>query len=347
MTGTSQQERRLAALAQLGFERVRATPVSLEAVQVDRRTCKVVATKPAMGTMVSLSLLAPSQDQGETAVGRTFEEMDRLIAVFDRYDGASAVTRLNETGRITVPPPELKDVISRAVGYHSLSAGGFDISVAPLVDLYKSRLRQQLPTSSEVREALELVGSRHIEVSGRHVGFARSGMRVTLDGIAKGYIVDAMARMLEQCHVKNYLIEAGGDIRVRGTKEQRRLWTVAVQDPAKSGSFPDVIELQAGAVATSGAYEASFDAAGEHHHIVDSDTGRSPQHSSSVSVLAPSAMAADALATTVFLLEPRCGVEFVENLAGCECLVIGRDGGVLKSPGWPSADPIRRGEVEA
>jgi thiamine biosynthesis lipoprotein len=347
MMATSQQERRLADLAELGFERVRATPVSLETVSVDRRICKVIATKPAMGTLVSLSLLARSQDQGEMAVGRALEQMDRLITVFDRYDGASAVSQLNQAGLITAPPPELKDLISRAVRYHKLSAGGFDISVAPVVDLFKNRLRGEPPTGSEVCEALELVGTRHIEVSRRHIGFARSGMRVTLDGIAKGHIVDAMARVLEQCRVKNYLIEAGGDIRVRGTREQRRPWTVAVQDPGKSGLFPDVVELNAGAVATSGAYEASFDAAGEHHHIVHSHSGRSPQHSSSVSVLAPNAMAADALATTVFLLEPRRGIEFVANLAGCECLVVERDGGVLKSPGWPSAEPTSRGKAEA
>jgi thiamine biosynthesis lipoprotein len=80
---------------------------------------------------------------------------------------------------------------------------------------------------------------------------------------------------------------------------------------------------------------------------VHSHSGRSPQHSSSVSVLAPNAMAADALATTVFLLEPRRGIEFVANLAGCECLVVERDGGVLKSPGWPSAEPTSRGKAEA
>jgi len=338
MTSTSQSEKRLAALMELGFERVRATPVSVEITPVDRRTCKVVAARPAMGTLASLSLLARSQDQGETAARRAFEEMDRLIAVFDRYDGASAVSRLNETGHLVGPPPELRDLIARAVRFHNLSAGGFDISVAPLVDLFKKRLRAEPPAAAEVRQALELVGTRHIEVSRRHIGFARSGMRVTLDGIAKGRIVDAMARMLEQYRVKNYLIEAGGDIVARGTKEHQRPWTVAVQDPGKSGFFPDVIELKAGAVATSGAYEASFDAAGEHHHIVHSDTGQSPQHASSVSVLAPSAMAADALATTVFLLEPNRGIEFVENLAGCECLIVERDGRVAKSRGWPSAD---------
>lgn len=347
MTATSQQERRFAALARLGFERVRASPVALETIPIDRRTRKVIATKPAMGTLVTLSLLVRSQDRGETAVRHAFEEMDRLIAVFDRYDGASAVAQLNDAGRILAPPPELSDLISHAVGYHNVSAGGFDISVAPVVDLFRNRLPDGLPTSSEVREALELVGTRHIEVSRGHIGFARSGMRVTLDGIAKGYIVDAVARILEQCRVRNYLVEAGGDIRVSGTKERKQPWTVAVQDPGKAGLFPDVIELRTGAVATSGAYEASFDAAGEHHHIVHSGTGRSPQHNSSVSVLAPSAMAADALATTVFLLEPRRGVEFVKNLAGCECLIIERDGRVLKSPGWPSADPTRRGKVEA
>ena len=100
-------------------------------------------------------------------------------------------------------------------------------------------------------------------------------------------------------------------------------------------------------MATSGAYEACFDSVGEFHHIVFSDSGRSPQFSASVSVVAPSAMAADVLATTVFLLEPTRGIEFVRRRTGCECLVIGHDGENFTSPGWPSANRTRRGKAEA
>ena len=93
-------------------------------------------------------------------------------------------------------------------------------------------------------------------------------------------------------------------------------------------------------MATSGGYEKYYDQKREHHHIFAADTGRSPQHSSSVTVVAPTAMAADALATSVFLMSPRQGVEFVNRLRDCECLVIGNDGDQIRTRGWRSATPV-------
>ena len=162
---------------------------------------------------------------------------------------------------------------------------------------------------------------------------------MTLDGIAKGYIVDQIARHLERHRVRHYLVEAGGDIRVRGSRGQGQPWRIAVQDPDKPPSFPDTIELSRGAVATSGGYEEYYDPECEHHHIVSADTGLSPQHGRSVTLTAPSAMAADALATSVFLMEPRAGLQFVDALRGCECLLVGHDGAQMRSKGWRSAAP--------
>ena len=166
-------------------------------------------------------------------------------------------------------------------------------------------------------------------------------MGVTLDGIAKGFIVDRVAESLGGQGLENYLINAGGDIRAAGTKEEKQPWTVAVQDPAKNGEFPDVIHLSDGAVATSGSYEVYFDRERTFHHIVNSRTGRSPNLNASVSVVAPSSMAADALATTAFVMEPDDGLAFIDALRGCECLIIDKDGRELKSKRWKSADHLR------
>ena len=95
------------------------------------------------------------------------------------------------------------------------------------------------------------MGSKNIEVKESTIAFKRTGMGVTLDGIAKGHIVDCFAMALQEQGITSYLINAGGDIRSAGTKEKRLPWTVAVQDPLKRNNFPDVIELVDGAVATS------------------------------------------------------------------------------------------------
>lgn len=347
MTHTPKVAPQFAALAELGFECVSAPQASVEIIPTDDGVIKAIASRPAMGTLVSLTLLTGARARAEEAIGRAFEEMDRLIAVFSHYDPASATSQLNSAGTLERPPRELAHVVSRSLRYNRLSNGAFDISVAPVVELFKGCPAGSLPSQSEVREALELVGVQHVDVSRKRLRFDRSGMRLTFDGIAKGYIVDAMARVLGRHRIKHYLIEAGGDIRASGTKERKLPWTVAVQDPERSGHFPDAIQLVEGAVATSGSYERYFDPDRQHHHIVDSQLGVSPRFSASVSVIAPDAMAADALATTVFLMPPEAGVKFVEALRGCECLLIGRDGMQVKSKGWPSTGPTRKGKVEA
>ncbi|MFQ6046353.1 MAG: FAD:protein FMN transferase [Gemmatimonadales bacterium] len=340
MPETSITARKLAALEKMGFERVDLSPVTTDAVRLDRKTFKVTSTRPAMGTLVSISALARSRERAEEAIGRALEEMDRLIGVFSRFEGASAITTLNDAGRLDDSPPEFSHVLSRSIEYHALSSGAFDVTVEPLVELFRGRLdaiTPREPSSVEIMEALELVGSRNVVLSPRGVRFAREGMGVTLDGVAKGYIVDAMGRVLADRGIGSYLINAGGDIRAGGLKEKRRPWTVAVQDPSKSGSFPDTIHLTDAAVATSGSYEIYFDRDRMYHHIVSSKTGMSPNLSAGVSVVAPSAMAADALATGVFVMEPERGIELIDSLSGCECLIIGEDGTQLKSRGWRSA----------
>ncbi len=330
------------------MERVDESPVSTESVRLDRKTHKVTSSRPAMGTLVSISALGRSQERAQEAIGRAFEEMDRLVRLLSRFEGASAVSSLNSVGRIDGSPPELSQVVSNSLHYHGLSRGAFDITVEPVVDLFRKRddgLAPLAPTSPEIMEALDLVDSRNIEVSTGRVAFKKSGMGVTLDGIAKGYIVDAMARVLNRHKVKSYLINAGGDIRTAGTKEKRLPWTVAVQDPTKQGDYPDSIHLKDAAVATSGSYEIYFDRDKLFHHIVNAEAGGSPNLSSSVSVVAPSTMTADALATSVFVMTPSEGVRFINSLPRCECLILDREGRELRSAGWKSAAPVQHKAV--
>ncbi len=340
MQEASSIARKFAALADMGLERVDLSPVTTESIRINWRTHKVICSRPAMGTLVSISALGRSSDRIQQAIGKAFDEMDRLIGIFSRFDGSSAVSYLNSQGRIEGAPPEFTNVIASSLKYNRVTGGAFDISVEPVVELFRERLGQKdprNPSEAEVKEALELVDPEGIKLSRERVHLNKTGMGITLDGIAKGYVVDAIASVLEKSKVKNYLINAGGDIRTAGTKENKQPWKVAVQDPAKQGRFPDAICLNDGAVATSGSYEVYFDRDKLFHHIVNSTSGRSPNGSTSVSVVAPSAMAADALATSVFVMDSHRGIEFVNSLPGCECLIIDQQGCQLRSTGWRSA----------
>lgn len=341
MHNTSSVEGRRSILLELGFEQT-PQPARSRVTRLGRRSYRIDAVRAAMGTRVVITAIDRSPDRLEEAVGCAFEEMDRLVAIFTRYEAASPVTRLNDDGRVQGPPPELVRVLDRAGRYHALTRGAFDVSVAPLVDLFSDRFADPAatpPSDAEIAEARALVGARHIEMSPGSVRLRRQGMRLTLDGIAKGYIVDGMADALERRRVRRYLIDGGGDIRTRGRRPDRRPWTVAVRHPFDAATFLDTVRPGRGAVATSGSYERFYDDDRRFHHLVDAGTGLSPGHVAGASVVARTAMAADALATAVFVLGPVAGLRLIDSLAGCACVILDGDGRRLTSRGWQSAPP--------
>ncbi|NIY09269.1 MAG: FAD:protein FMN transferase, partial [Gemmatimonadetes bacterium] len=272
-------------LLELGLEPVGGRPTSRMS-RVGRRAYRVDAERAAMGTRVAVSVIGGSRDRLETAVGEAFEEMDRLIAIFTRYESASAVSVLNDAGRLDLPPPELAALLRRAGRFHRRTGGAFDVSVAPLVDLFQRRRVAAgatppgptvTPTPAEIAGAMAVVGADRIRATAREIRLDRSGMRVTLDGIAKGFIVDAMVGALERRRVRRYLVDGGGDIRTRGRAGERRPWTVAVRDPAGNATPLDVVRPGNGALATSGGYERYHAGDPRFHHLVDGASGTSPR----------------------------------------------------------------------
>jgi thiamine biosynthesis lipoprotein len=330
---------KLSGLLGLGVASTGLIPLTAEAVKFNKKMHKVSRTRLAMGTFVSMTLIHSSRDEAEEMMGQAFEEIDRLSKLMNRYDERTAVGELNREGHLKDIPPEVAEVVSRALYYYRRSQGGFDITVKPIIDLFKEKTvdnEKALPTEEEIRKALEFVDSKNIELKGRAITFKKHGMGVTLDGIAKGYIADKASELLAAHNIKNHLINAGGDIRTMGARADKKPWTVAIQDPSKQRNYPDIVHMNNGAIATSGNYEIYFDREKMFHHIVDPRTGISPKMSTSVSVIAPTTMDADALATAVFVMNPVEGTEFINSLGRCESLVVAKNGTQRKSRGWKS-----------
>jgi thiamine biosynthesis lipoprotein len=331
---------RLSGLLGLGVTSGAILPATAEAVKFNNKTYKVSETRAAMGTYVSMTLFHSSRDKAEEAMGYAFEEIDRLTGLMNRFDHATAVAQLNNEGYQNDIPPEVAEVIASSLNYYQISHGAFDISVKPVIDLFQKNFAEKkttLPENTELDKALKLVGSDKIELKGRVIRFKKPGVGITLDGIAKGYIVDRASTALTRYQVKDHLINAGGDIRTSGASRDKKHWTVAIQDPQKKKEYPDIIQMTGGAVATSGNYEVYFDREKMFHHIVNPKTGMSPHSSDSVSVLADTAMNADALSTSVFVMKPDAGVRFINSIPNCECLVMSRTGKIIKTPGWQSS----------
>jgi thiamine biosynthesis lipoprotein len=289
----------------------------------------VSRSRTAMGTFVEIHAVRAerggrvSHALAEDAIQDAFAEMDRLIGILSRHDAGSPLSALNARGSLAGAPRELADVVEAALAAHRRTGGAFDPTVGPLVALLEASRGGPAPAPAEVREAAALVGAGRVQLSdGGTIRFQREGMRLTLDGIAKGAIVDRMSEVLAAAGVTDHLVNAGGDIRTRGERAPGRPWTIAVEDPRKQRHYPDVIRLRDGAVATSGSYENFFDDAHTRHHLVDPSTGRSPGELVSATVCAPTVMDADALATGVFVMGRARGLEVVNGIPATACLLV-------------------------
>lgn len=341
-TSTTQcdQKRRsflkLSGLLGLGAASMALLPAEkAEAFLFGKNEYKVTSTRLAMGTYVAMTAIHPSRDEAENAIGLAFAEIERLNTLLTRFESSSPVGELNASGKLVAPPREIQELVARSLYYTRETNGAFDITVAPLIDLYKNSFGAGIqPSEKMINDMLPRIGSDKIRFQGGDVLFAHNEMGITLDGIAKGYIVDRASEILEKHGIVNHLINAGGDIRTSGSAARGRAWTVAIQNPDKGKEFPDVITMQDGAIATSGNYEVFYDREKVFHHIVNGHTGHSPQQSTSVTIMAPTVMDADALSTAVFVMEPIVGVQFINSRPDSECFVIDRNGRTSRSNGW-------------
>lgn len=327
---------KLSGLLGLGAASAALLPIEkAEALLFGKKEFKVTKTKLSMGTFVAITAIHPSRDEAEQAIGLAFLEIDRLNNMLTHYDKNSPVGAFNASGKIEVIPVEMQELVARSLYFNHETGGAFDITVKPIIDLYKASFADdKQPTEAQIDNTLKLVGCEDMHYQGGALVFGKSDMAITLDGIAKGYIADKASEVLRTNGVANHLINAGGDIRVSGSAAQGKAWTVAIQDPAKRREYPEVITMRDGAIATSGSYECYYDKEMLFHHIVNGRTGHSPHLSTSVTIMAPTVMDADALATAVMVLEPVAGVEYINRHSDYQCFIIGKDGDISRSQGW-------------
>ena len=327
---------KLSGLLGVGAAATAVLPVAkAEAVFFGKQEYKVTDTRLIMGSYFNITAIHSSRDQAQHVIGLANEEIDRLCKLLSRHDSATPLSQLNASGSLKSAPAEVLEVVARSLYLNRQTNGAFDITVKPVLDLYKSHFDAgKTPTEAEINALLPRMGSEHLRFAAGDISFGRDGMGVSLDGIAPGYIVDRASQVLTANGVTNHLINASGDILVSGLAEKGKPWTVAIQDPSKQKGYPDVVRLSRGAISTSGDYEIFYDKERLFHHIVDHRTGHSPTTLTSATVTAATCMDADALATSLCVMQPEQGVAMINSMPGHGCYLIGRDGTTRKSKGW-------------
>ncbi|MEM8884759.1 MAG: FAD:protein FMN transferase [Planctomycetota bacterium] len=296
----------------------------------------VTESRVLMGTQVNLTVLGPDREAARAAVGATLDRMAELESRLTRYRDDSEVGLLNATGAVEGASDDLLSLLSLGRDLHARSEGAFDMTVQPLVDLYRSTLAQhnRLPTDEEIAAARTRVGDDALRVDGRRVSFAKPGMALTLDGIGKGYIVDHAVEELKSHGFGNVLVEAGGDLVAAGAKAENRPWRLGIRRPRAAMSNMLRIDASDRAVATSGDYLQPFTPDYTLHHILDPRTGVSAPELASSTVVAPNAALADGLATLTMVLGAERSVTMLAKMDGCEGCFIGKDLAITRTAGF-------------
>lgn len=290
----------------------------------------------AMGTVIEITLVGDNEEAANKAAFRAFQEMKRIEQLMSPKIEFGDVFRINQfSGKEWVRvSPETIQVIKKAQEISELSEGGFDITVGPLTELWrKARERKAPPSEEEVKEKLDLVNFKNIEMDKEgKVFLKKKGMAIDLGGIAKGYAVDRASDVLRSLGYRNLIVNAGGDLRVGGAKNNQP-WSIGIQNPRESQKILTRISISDMAVATSGDYEKFFIHEGKwYHHIFNPRDGSPAGGCQSVTIVTKDCITADGLATAVFVLGPEKGYSLCQKLDGVQCLIVDRGGKMIISP---------------
>jgi len=291
-------------------------------------------TREKMGTFVNIIIYSNEEDYAEI-LESSFRKIDELNRIASNYDSESAVSVLNRDGIIRNAPDELIEIINISKEYNIKTEGAFDITVNPVLELWSEGLWQESEEiqKQKINEALKLLGSEQISVKGRTISLGKESMSLTLGGVAKGYIVDKVIENLKSGGIENALVNAGGDMRILGSKPDGSSWNISLENPDDTSEQIISFSLSDKSIATSGNYYRYFDPESKAHHIIDPRTGFSSNKCISVTIIAENATIADILATSVFVLDPEDGLRIIENIENAEAFIIDNERNFHKSSG--------------
>lgn len=283
------------------------------------------ATRLSMACVYAIETYGPDPEALPRIAAEAFDEVDRIDRLMSHYKADSALSRINREAaeHSVMVEPELFDFIADAMRYTRDSGGAFDITVGPLMKAWGFFGGEgRLPTDGELAAARRHVGPSHVmlNLAEKSVAFDEPGVGLDLGGIAKGYAVDRVVRLLERRRVAAALISSGGStVYAVGAPPGRDAWDVEIQDPIDARKTALTVKLKDRALSVAGSSEKFFEVdAVRYSHIMDPRTGRPAQGVLSVAVLAPSGTAGDALDDAFFVLGPEGSRAYLSELPGTE-----------------------------
>ena len=285
--------------------------------------------RDVMGTFARVVVVADTEPQAYSAIDAAFEKINAIEKCMSDYDPDSLLSKVNKEAFETpvAVDEELFEVLSASIEYSRLSGGAFDITVGPVVQLWrKAKETGTAPTDEQLQRAKESVGYQNLilDVENHTVQFAKEGMFLDLGGIAKGYAVDKAVEILKNAGLKGGMVDIGGNLRCFGTPANHiKHWYIGLQDPAHDENILLKLKMNDRAVATSGDYRRFVVVNGQKYsHIINPATANSAQSLSSVTIITSTAMAADAFSTIVSVMGDKKGLGLIESIPDTEAILI-------------------------
>ncbi len=292
-------------------------------------------TRFLMGTYVTVFAAGPA-DEALAAADAALDRMEEVDDKFHALNPNSPLYLFNNQG-VPVTDGEILDVVRAAQELSRKTDGAFDVTVAPLVELWGFFGESpRLPDREEVEDHLALVGHERVGIEDGELRMLEEGTRVDLGAIAKGHAVGEGLEILKERGITSALIDAGGDIYALGRRGDVP-WKVGIRSP-RGEDLLGYIEVEDLAVMGSGDYERFFikdDV--RYHHILDPATGYPATELTGITVTCPDPMMADAWATALFVLGPDRALEIVEIEPGLEAIMVTVEGEIVTSSGFGTA----------
>lgn len=281
-----------------------------------------------------------SSDAGEEGLFAVRSQAQAFEAMFSRTNTESELYRANRAKRRKLPvSAQLAELVERALAYCSETGGLFDITMAPVVELWDFKNRR-VADEEAVREALTHVGWKGVSVRGTHLCIEDPKAGIDLGGIAKGYMADRFLETLRAHGGRHSLVNLGGNVSVAGGRPDGSPWRIGIRKPWPSRSNPldemfALLEIENGSVVTSGVYERAFEQDGRlYHHILDPETGFPAQTDLlSATVVSRDSIDGDAFATALVLMGADQAIAFAERHPRIEAVLLTDEGDVLATSG--------------
>lgn len=289
-------------------------------------------TEMVMGTLCEITIVEKDQEKCEAAFATAFRMMKKIEQTMSVFDETSELSRINARAAQAIQPlsADIGFVITQSIALSRITEGAFDITTLPLSNVWRTIYGEgtDVPAAEDIERAREAVGYEYLTLSQDaegplRIAFENDDVAIDLGGVAKGYACDLAVQALREAGIERAMVNVGGNIYAYGKSPRNRSWMIGVKHPREKEKVTSMVPLIDSAIATSGDYEQYFMSGGKRYgHILDPRTGYPSEASISVSVIASSAMVADALSTAFFVLGPEKGLLLAEKMNGVEALFI-------------------------